>query len=829
MAKHLSNFDLNQNELLNARLQNLATAPVSPRPGFVYFNTTTGRVMGYNGSAWIDMMKILTFVGTAPLTVSEANDRVTITVPAATTSANGLLTAAEKVMLNNLTTNLADKAPLASPLLTGLPKIRTGVTKAAGTAATEAFRIESSDLQPLFQVKTNGDTVMAGVLTVNGKGASTFAGDVNIGGNLHVDGTITGGTQVDLGENLTVTGNLDVKGNTVLGDSSAQDTLLINAVTKLVTKSTKALGSATAAAFKIESSDALPLFEVFENGDTKIAGVLTVKAVNTTGGDPATGGGTKFEGETTIDKLTVNNDLIVKGNTFLGDNAAEDSTVIRGVTSVFSKTTKALGSGAVGAFAVKDKDGVPLLQVMENGDTLIAGVLRVLGTGESEFAGNVKIGGNLTVLGNATVKGVMSGNDFNIQGNLNVDGNTVLGDNAGVDTTLINGFTRVKTAGTRTAAGAATTAVFRIEDASATPNSLFEVRQNGDTIIAGALTVTGSVNGGGTATKDLVVDGDLTVKGNTILGDSASDTIMVTGAATFSQAIKMNNNRITGMADPQNGADAATKNYVDATAQGVDPKESVKAASTGNLTLSGVQTIDGVSVVAGNRVLVKNQTNAAQNGIYIVGTGAWVRTEDANTSDKVTSGMYAFVEEGVVNADTGWMLVTNGAITLGTTLLSFTQFSGAGTYTAGNGLNLGGSVFSVVGTANRITVSNAGVDIAPTYVGQTSITTLGAIATGTWNATTIALAKGGTGATSAVAARSNLGATGKFTANIGNGTATEYVVAHNLNSTDIVVSIMENATKQLVYTDVEIVDANSIKVILASVPVSNALKVVVIG
>lgn len=215
--------------------------------------------------------------------------------------------------------------------------------------------------------------------------------------------------------------------------------------------------------------------------------------------------------------------------------------------------------------------------------------------------------------------------------------------------------------------------------------------------------------------------------------------------------VSLNSQKITGLADPTADTDAANKKYVDASRTGLDAKESVRAATTANITLSGVQTIDGVSLVAGNRVLVKNQTAADENGIYVVvNGGAWTRATDADTDTEVTSGMFTFVEEGTVNKNTGWVLSTANPITVGTTALTFVQFSGAGVLTAGNGLNQTGTTLSVVGTANRIDVTSSGVNISTNYVGQSSITTLGTISTGTWNASTIAVNRGGTGLTAVV-------------------------------------------------------------------------------
>ena len=175
--------------------------------------------------------------------------------------------------------------------------------------------------------------------------------------------------------------------------------------------------------------------------------------------------------------------------------------------------------------------------------------------------------------------------------------------------------------------------------------------------------------------------------------------------------------RGVNLLDPINPQDAATKNYVDAMKQALDIKDSVRAATTANITLAGAQTIDGVSVVVGDRVLVKDQTAGQDNGIYIVGTVAWTRSGDANTNAEVTAGMFTFVEEGTANGDSGWVLTTNGAITLGTTPLAFSQFSGAGQITAGAGLTKTGNVIDI-GTAStaRIVVNTDNIDLATTGV-----------------------------------------------------------------------------------------------------------------
>lgn len=217
----------------------------------------------------------------------------------------------------------------------------------------------------------------------------------------------------------------------------------------------------------------------------------------------------------------------------------------------------------------------------------------------------------------------------------------------------------------------------------------------------------------------------------------------------------------------------------------------------GTLTNNGTQAaleIDGVALSVGNRVLVKDQSggDAIGNGIYeVINTGSvstnWVlrRTTDADNispTGEVTSGMFVFVEAGGVNSDTGFVLTTNDPITLGTTQLSYTLFSTSGTlvagsglskdgYTlkvnvdadggieinsdnlrlkstvAGNGLTYSNGVIAVGGTTDRITVTGDAIDISSSYIGQSSITTLGTIGTGVWQGTSVAAAYGGTGQT----------------------------------------------------------------------------------
>lgn len=229
-------------------------------------------------------------------------------------------------------------------------------------------------------------------------------------------------------------------------------------------------------------------------------------------------------------------------------------------------------------------------------------------------------------------------------------------------------------------------------------------------------------------------------------GKGGAKVFQASDAFSFKTANEQNYANIS-VAAPTDDNHAVTRKYVDDRIQGLDIKKSVKVATTGPITLSAVQMIDGVMVSVGDRVLVKDQADPIQNGIYVVAVSAWVRSSDAN-STTLNANAFTFVEQGTLNQDTGWTLSTNDPLVVDTTPLTFTQFSAAGTIVAGNGLARAGQVLSVVGTTDRVLVTAAGVDIAPTYAGQSSITTLGTVTAGTWKGAAIDVAHGGTGATS---------------------------------------------------------------------------------
>lgn len=214
----------------------------------------------------------------------------------------------------------------------------------------------------------------------------------------------------------------------------------------------------------------------------------------------------------------------------------------------------------------------------------------------------------------------------------------------------------------------------------------------------------------------------LTVNGKGLVTAATDATLDDIGSPTT--AFSFNSQLLTNLADPVSDQDAATKLYVDNVAQGLDVKASVVAATTGNITLSGAQTIDGVSITAGMRVLVKAQTAQADNGIYVASNTSWSRAPDADTWSDLVSA-YVFVEEGSTYADTGWVCTVNAGGTLGTTPVTWSQFSGAGTYQAGTGLTLTGNTFSITNTGvTAATKGSATKTVTATVNAQGQLTAL---------------------------------------------------------------------------------------------------------
>jgi hypothetical protein len=259
----------------------------------------------------------------------------------------------------------------------------------------------------------------------------------------------------------------------------------------------------------------------------------------------------------------------------------------------------------------------------------------------------------------------------------------------------------------------------------------------------------------------------ININGNTISSTDTNGNIILDPNGTG--VVDVNTSRISNVTDPTQAQDAATKSYVDATSSGLDVKSACKYATAAALSAvtyangssgvgatltanaNGALSVDGASPAADDRVLVKDQAAQLQNGIYTVtatGSGSAVfvltRATDYDTTADITDGTFTFVQQGTANADNGYVMTTNGDITVGTTAIAFDQFSGAGQITAGAGLTKTGNTIDI-GAGTGITVNANDIQVASNYAGGTSIVSLGTVTTGAWTATAVGTQYGGTG------------------------------------------------------------------------------------
>ncbi len=250
--------------------------------------------------------------------------------------------------------------------------------------------------------------------------------------------------------------------------------------------------------------------------------------------------------------------------------------------------------------------------------------------------------------------------------------------------------------------------------------------------------------------------------------------------------------RIQNLGDPSVGTDAASKAYVDNTARGLSWKMPARAATTGNVTLGAPgATVDGVTLATNDRILLKNQTAGLENGIYVwTGAGAaLVRATDADTGTELNPGTAVTITEGTNNADRVFLIVSDAAVTIGTTATTWGQLGGGGqTYTGGNGIAVSGAVISgVVKPSGGLSLDASGFSID-----------------------------------TAVVAR-------KIAGNMGNGTLTSIAIAHGFGSKDVLVSVRLNATDEEVLADWVSTDANTVTFTFPSAPASGAYRYAIQG
>jgi hypothetical protein len=361
--------------------------------------------------------------------------------------------------------------------------------------------------------------------------------------------------------------------------------------------------------------------------------------------------------------------------------------------------------------------------------TVTGGITGTLTGNADTVTTNANLTGDVTSVGNATT----TVTNANLTGIVTSTGNaTAIADGAIANVKLTtNPLARANHTGTQTASTVSDFDVEVANNSAVTANTAKTGITSGQAseITANTAKVTNATHTGDVTGATVLTIGATKVT-NTMLAGSIANTKLATDPLDYANmtaptaSVSFNSQKITGLADGVNPQDGATKNQVDVAQAGLDAKYSCRVATTANVTLSGEQTIDGV-LTSTDRVLVKDQTAGAENGIYVTGSGAWARSADANTSVEVTSGLYTLITEGTASAGQGFVLVTADPITLDTTALSFSQFSGVGDLIAGTGITKTGNTISVDASQTQITA--IGTLTAGTLTGATGLPQSGVV------------------------------------------------------------------------------------------------------
>ena len=516
-----------------------------------------------------------------------------------------------------------------------------------------------------------------------------------IGGKLYTDmldhtaGTLTASSAVLVDSNSKIdvlnVDNITLNGNTVSTTDSNGDLVLDPQGTGAISLDSATLdASAQATEFKIVDNSATSL--VIKEGSTAYMSFVTTNGSE----NILVGKSMEFDGTTQFDgNVTINGDTTFAGAVDMGSQVTTNVNIDGGA---IDGTPIGANSASTGAFT----------------NVTASGTLGV--TGVATFSTHA-------VFGDSDIIKLGAGTDLQIY-------------HDGSNSYIANSTGALKLA-TETSGIAVTIG-----------------HSTSETTIADNATVTGDLDvGGATTVAAITASGTTTLNGNVVLGDNSSDTQTTTGTTTHtgqynidnlrldgnaitstdtngnisispngSGTVDVGSSRITSVTDPTGAQDAATKAYVDAVKSGFDPKDSVVMATTANLNYTysngssgvgatltasgnGAVTIDGVATDTVNeRVLVKDQSTAAQNGIYYVSTASGAsatlvltRATDADTASELSSGSFAFVEQGTTNADAAFVMTQDTAITFGSTAINWTQFSGAGQITAGDALTKSGN------------------------------------------------------------------------------------------------------------------------------------------
>ena len=612
-----------------------------------------------------------------------------------------------------------------------------------------------------------GNVLTGGLISATGTITSAVTitgGNLATGGTASATGNVTGGN-VLTGGLISATGNID-GGNLRTGG-------LISA-TGNITSNTFLTGGLISATGTITG------------GNITGANILTAGLVSATGnvtGNILKAAGLSLSGTVLSDLIPISNVTQSLGNTTnrWKDLWLSGNTIILGESTLSSTGTDFSVAGNVTGSGLTTTGVVTATGNVTGGNILTGGLISAAAT---ITGGNIATGGTASATGNITGGNIATGGTASATGNI-TGGNVLTGG-------LISATGAITSAATITGGNIATGGT-----ASATGNIT-----GGNVLTGGLISATGNVTGGNINTNNLV---------------SASTLNIVAGTINLNPTgnVGVNSRWINNLADPVADQDAATKIYVDTVAQGLDPKASVAYATATTLdaytynngtagvgatitaTANGALSIDGFTPTAADRVLIKNETggNAPYNGIYVVTTVGSVgtafvltRATDFNQSAEIP-GAFTFVEAGTVNADSGYVCTTNAPVVVGTTNIVFTQFSGAGSYSAGDGISFTGTVINAIydnstiglNGSNQLIVK-ASASLTTPNIGAatgTSLSTTGTITGGNLAAGSGTISTSGNVTGGNILTGGLISATGNVAGNyfIGNGSALTGLIA----------------------------------------------------
>jgi hypothetical protein len=878
MAKvFLTNLNLKGNQLLNAVIQPLTSNPSGTAAGQIYYNTSSNLLYTYNGTTWNPVnggiitgastfYGVTTLAGTSnqiTLTPSGStpSGTVTFSIPSAFTfPGTATLSSGNTLTLGASTTagaslNMPAGSAPTSPntgdawLTSSGLNIRYGATPANHTLA---------DLDST-QTLTNKTLTSPSLTTPNiGSAGANFAGSTS--------GTTT------LAASATASGTLTLPATTDTLVGAAFTQTLTNKTLTSPILTTPAIGSG---GFTLAGSTSGTISVVPQTGI--VSGTITIPSVASTD-TVALGGLAQTLTNKTLTAPTING----------GTHTAITSLGIRDTSAAFDVTLAASSSVALtagrtltldlqnaartvslagnislagnlntaGAFTTAGAFGLTLTATNTTNATIPAGTVTLVDLASSQaLTGKTYNGLSLTsnatgfsIAGGTTSKTLTANNSLTLAG---TDSTTITFPSANltfslpsaVATTLVSPNTGTVNLADVSTAQALTNKTISGLTVSTTTGTL--------TIPASTIAFSGANNVTLTSTAATSLTLPTTGTLATLAGTETLTNKTLT-TATLGSALAAGGFKITGLADPTSAQDAATKAYVDASTQGLNVHDAVRLATTANLTAtyaagtsgadgglgvgatltnSGTQAalvIDTKTVVVGDRILVKNQTTATQNGLYtvtVVGTGStnWVLTRavdaDNHIAGQVLAGDFVFVSDGAANLATGYVesaqgtsTTPNNGIKIGTDNIAYTQFSGTGTYTASNGVLLTGTNFTFAPLTNGglQTASGGASILLPANSGLSTTSSGLAVGVGTGltvSGSTVSYSTGTTTQTgSGITGGAFTYATQKQVATItGNGTLTSFAVNHNLNSQDMTVQVYQtSATPDTQYSEVEV-------------------------